>query len=1127
MTRDSTSPVAALSVMKRSTLYLLGVLSAVKALSIIGLATALSAGIVTVIGGTGELEPLVALGLGSALLRAFVAWAHRTVATRALLGTKERLRAQLAERALEQSGSLPGSLATLATQGLDELDKYFTVFLPALVTAATVPLLIGARILFADWVSAVIIVLTVPLIPLFMVLIGLRTQEKVAEATTALGRLSDHLVELARGLPVLVGLGRAGEQVAALRVISDGHRQKTVQTLRTAFLSALALELIATISVAVVAVFIGVRLVAGDLSLEVGLLVLILAPECMTPFREIGVAFHASQDGREAISRTRAILDAPRTSSLIESSVTESTVRVHRLSVRYADRSSASLRDLSFDARPGEITVLDGRSGTGKSTVFRVLAGRLVTSEGIEVSGRVSGIDGERLAWLPQHPHTSADTVLDEMMLYAPQSAEADELARGALSRLGLAHLAHADTGLISPGELRRLAFGRVLMRVAAGANVVLLDEPTSQLDAVSARSVLDEIAAMKPGVTVILASHEPAARAIADRRVLLSGRVRDESAQSVDSAQSATERNEFARAIRVRGGDEESSHPLRELRAFLRPVAGRILVTVVLGTLAALFALALTALSGWLIVRASEHPPIMYLLVAIVGVRFFGIGRAVLRYSERLLGHNAVFAALTELRMRLWSGLASKGPRSRDLLTGGSTLDRLVRDVDQIRDLSIRVVLPLSIGSATLVITIAALGTLAPVALPLLIAFGLVAGIVAPLAALWADRRASRGQQLLKSTVLRRFAAMLGAADELRANGVDGRIRKQLGRLDAEAGATARRSAWALGLGGAVVVAACAITSILMLPVAASTAIAPGLVAILALVPLGLIDPLLDLVAAVQASPALREVLGRVSRITADPHIAIRPEFASQAVERLSLEGVAVRWPGSAEFVTQNVDAEVRRGEWLVVTGPSGSGKSSLLAILLGQLEPAAGRYTINGQDTAGRDLAPLAPSFGWCPQEGHLFNSTLRANLLLARSREDAPDDREMTSMLHRVGLGPLLERLPGGLDTVIGAEAGHLSGGERQRVAIARTLLTKADVILIDEPTAHLDDESAEALMADLRAALADRITVLVTHHANGIRPGDARIDLGALAQGLTHGQTQVMPTAQSGLVVSGAA
>jgi ATP-binding cassette subfamily C protein CydCD len=190
---------------------------------------------------------------------------------------------------------------------------------------------------------------------------------------------------------------------------------------------------------------------------------------------------------------------------------------------------------------------------------------------------------------------------------------------------------------------------------------------------------------------------------------------------------------------------------------------------------------------------------------------------------------------------------------------------------------------------------------------------------------------------------------------------------------------------------------------------------------------------------------------------------------------------------------------------------------------VLLGHLEPLSGNYRINGRDTAGFDLAPISARFGWCPQEGHLFDSTLRANLLIARGRDEAPDDAELESVIRQVGLGPLLDRLPLGLDTPVGPDAARLSGGERQRVAVARTLLTRADVILLDEPTAHLDDESAESLMADLRMALADRITVLVTHHAVGLFDSDARVRLGRAGEA----DRSVLPTAQSDAGVGAAA
>ncbi|MHB1234912.1 MAG: ATP-binding cassette domain-containing protein, partial [Microbacteriaceae bacterium] len=209
----------------------------------------------------------------------------------------------------------------------------------------------------------------------------------------------------------------------------------------------------------------------------------------------------------------------------------------------------------------------------------------------------------------------------------------------------------------------------------------------------------------------------------------------------------------------------------------------------------------------------------------------------------------------------------------------------------------------------------------------------------------------------------------------------------------------------------------------------------------------------------------------------------------------------LSARWPAAAAPVFSGLDAEIEHGEWLVITGPSGSGKSTLLAVLLGHLRPWAGRYLVNDLNTMTVDPRLLRQRIAWCPQEGHLFNSTLRANLLLARGREDAPSSREMMQVLHRVGLSELLGRLPLGLDSPIGAAGGQLSGGERQRVAVARTLLSRADVILVDEPTAHLDQDSAQRLMTDLRLALQDRLAVLVTHHPVAPAAGDRLLVLGS--------------------------
>ncbi|MET0590750.1 MAG: ABC transporter transmembrane domain-containing protein, partial [Naasia sp.] len=440
-------------------LYVLALIAAVKGLALIGIAEALARGIAGLFVGDTDVTEPVLLGAAAVIARALASWAGQWYATRASLGAKEQLRADLADRMLDDPATDVGSATTLATRGLDDLDPYYRTVLPAAMGAAVIPLLVGVRMLTADWLAALIVVLTVPLIPVFMILIGRYTRDRVDEAAGALDRLADHLVELARGLPVLVGLGRVGEQAEALHAISEDHRRRTLGTLRTAFLSALALELIATISVALVAVTVGIRLVGGDLPLEVGLLVLILAPECYAPLREVGTAFHAAQDGVSALGRTREILDRP-----VDvpgghgvTGVVGTVVSVRDLEVTFDGRAHPAVVLPRLEVRAGETVALTGPSGAGKSTVLRVLAGRLASAGGVDGE---TAIDG-RTAWLPQHPRTIGDTVHDELRRWsraAGVDADADERVDASerriaelLERLGLAGSAGADPSELSP----------------------------------------------------------------------------------------------------------------------------------------------------------------------------------------------------------------------------------------------------------------------------------------------------------------------------------------------------------------------------------------------------------------------------------------------------------------------------------------------------------------------------------------------------------------------------------------------------------------------------------------------------------------------------------------------------
>ncbi|MEW1784759.1 thiol reductant ABC exporter subunit CydD, partial [Arthrobacter sp. NPDC080086] len=797
----------------RSALYLLGLLAALKALSLVLMGQAV-AGMLTGLAGHQEAwAEQLGWGLAGVVLRALTTWGQAVAARRAALGVKEELRSQLLERALQTgtraAGPSDGGLAVLTTRGLDALDNYYTQFLPALVNCAAIPLLLGARILFADWVSAVVIVLTVPLVPLFMILIGRYTEERVREAQSTLARLSGHMLELAKGLPVLVGLGRASAQRKALEDISEEYRTRTMGTLRTAFLSALALELIATLSVAVVAVFIGVRLVHGEMGLEAGLLALILAPDYYLPLRELGTAHHASDEGRAALADTTEVLDAPRPEPLLPADGTPEpaaavppAVAVSGLRVRYPGRDGDAVGPLDFTAPAGRITALDGPSGAGKSTILGVLAGTIGADTGTILEGRVSGYAAADVAWVPQHPVMVADTVLDEVLLYlggadtAPDDAsreagaKAKTEARRCLAACAAEHLAAKHPAELSPGELRRVAVARGLARIAAGATVLLLDEPTAHLDRTSADAVSAALTGLRGRATVLLVAHDRQTRELADTVVRIGAPAADggttgggavTAAAPASAGPAMTRPSTVAvtsptpvdrlaeRAVLAATGRPEPSDGLNSDRAdqtnapsasvgtpgavarlgrLLAPVAGRFTAAGVVGVLAALFAVALAGLSGWLIIRASEQPPILYLLTAIVGVRFFGVGRAALRYAERLLLHDAVFTALTRLRGQLWESLSRRALSLRRLLQGGNVLGAVVDDVDTVRDLLPRVVLPPLTAVAVAAAALTGVGLLLPEVLPAVAAAAVASLVAAPALALYADRRSASAEQ-------------------------------------------------------------------------------------------------------------------------------------------------------------------------------------------------------------------------------------------------------------------------------------------------------------------------------------------------------------------------------------------
>lgn len=1211
---------------------------------------------------------LIAVAVAALLVRSGTDYLLAVSAQRAASGAKSQIRSALLKRVLATGGAdTPegtGATAVLLSRGLNALDDYYTKTLTAFVSTAIVPFILWVVVAALDWMSAMVLACTLPLIPVFMILIGKNTRDETAEAQAELHRLSDHILELVRGLPVIIGLGRERAQTRSMNALGQRYRERTMQTLRSAFMSSLALELITTISVALIAVLIGVRLVNGTLGLDTAILVLLLAPECYQPLRDVGAAYHQSEDGVAALRSAQKIIDAPLPAAAADSNaqdssaqdsvvqkVQPSTIAVEDLSVSYPARP-AVLTNLSLnldrrvatgnDERGAVIGVM-GESGCGKSTLLNVFSGAVReglvptgSEEPVHLSGSVTGL-GTTLV-IPQSPVFTAPTVQTEMALYALSATEAEReraaallgeamdskklsvtdaesaLLVGPLAQLGMEKLTALEPGALSAGQARRLAVARTLARAeaiyrAGGEQTVLtvlVDEPTAHLDAYSAYLVtraLHRLAEL--GATVLIVTHEQELAAGCDTLVravqtaqgytwtaeantarvavpaqapahLLKDREEYEAESTAPAGASAAAEAKEAEPV----GLFASLRTLKELTGIgVRAATG----PVIMAAITSLMAAALTALSGWLIVRAAEGPAMMYLMVAIVGVRFFGLGRACARYAERLMTHSKVLAAANILRLRAWVGAWQSVSSVRALLRGDALLERLVGGIDELRDGVPRVIIP---PAAHLLVMTAALITTAcilPQALiPVLLAV-LVSTFVAPWIVLRADARAEALARRSTAQMLRLGTGMLSAAEDLRANGVATTAEKANGALDAENLSALQKGSTAQGVGRTLVTlswfGAALASAVIAYPLAVDGTVRAPEAAIVVLLCTGMLESSLGHVEAVRSWPAFSRLLAtiapsvrdvslegvvatstlkrsvpteaevdthvlprRVERLRARTeaemeelleadrqraHRFDRPESAAGSKSdtprppkpgeptlvscgtpqelgvkvtepALSLQDAAARWPGMDHPVFTDLNMNARAGSWTAVTGPSGSGKSTVLATVLGFLPLESGRVLASGEVLEGEQLRGYA---AWCPQAAHIFESTLEGNLMLARDRSDRPSEEELIEVLRRVGLGEWFDALPQGLCTPVGAGGSFLSGGQRQRLAVARALLVNSPVLLLDEPTAHLDAESARALMADLDAATRSSsvATVLVSHRPEDIARCDEVVRL----------------------------
>lgn len=565
------------------------------------------------------------------------------------------------------------------------------------------------------------------------------------------------------------------------------------------------------------------------------------------------------------------------------------------------------------------------------------------------------------------------------------------------------------------------------------------------------------------------------------------------------------------------------TKNQLRQAISAMQPNPWRVGLACLAGSAALACAIALIGTSGWLISRAAQQPPVLALMVAVVAVRTFGIGRGVLRYAERLASHDVALRGVVTLRTTLYARLAAADPAVAAGLRRGDLLARIGADVDAVGDVVVRSLLPFATAALTAVLSVLALALILPAAGAVLAVAILVAGVGAPALAGLAVRRDVRDTAAARSAMSGEVLALLDGLPELVVAGAVAERQDRLARAETELAEAldraARPAAWAAALSTTAMGAAVVGCLVVGTHAVAAGELRAVLLAVVTLVPLAMAEVVSGLPAAAIVMVRARAAAERIVVLLNAPPMNRAPDPAvgsdhalagTPSVDRpshLRAQSLSCGW-SSGLPVVRGVELDLPTGRRIAVVGPSGSGKSTLLLTLAGLLPSLDGRVTLDGVDLAALDPALIRRTVHLCADDAHIFTTTVRENLRVACPRAD---DTDIRWALDRSGLTAWLAGLPAGLDTMIGDPSGPgaglggwpLSGGERRRLLVARALLSGADILLVDEPAEHLDPRTADTLVDELFAT--GLTIVVVTHRLAPLQKADEVLVLadGAIA------------------------
>lgn len=1103
-----------------------------------------------------ERYSIIYLGI-AIIVRLLAHYIQESVANR--LGSA--VKATFRERALEHMFKLGvqhkerhGDVIHMLTDGLEQVDAYVARYIPQILYAIMIPLIMGIAIVDTLPIIGIILIITVPLIPFFMILIGKQADRLNKEQWERMSFLSGHFLDVLQGITTLKLFGRAKDQIKVIGRLSEEFKDSTLRVLRVAFLSALVLELVSTISTALIAVYLGLTLLDGEISFFSAFFILLLAPEFYTPFRQLGAAFHTGMAGKTSILKYEEFMNRQPSLPIGGQSQLKGKVQaieIKDLTFTYED-SENGVQHISLVAKRNSPIMLVGESGAGKSTIAHIIGGFLTAPKG---SVTIDGLDlcdidiewwRQQITYVSQHPHIMKGT-LREVLSFGMDVSDKEILDACKEVQLLDVISRHADGldavigegGLgLSGGERQRVALARAFLRKG---QVLILDEVTAHLDVKTEAIISSAIKRLMDNKIVIIIGHRLQTMHWASTLyVLKHGRIIQQGSYakllSVDGyfkdlvtsglgefsstieEQLKTEksfslehREEIDNSICV---DNQDAYVLGQdtiqtpevstsktgiqgwklLFTVLSPAKWSLVLALIFTFLTVFMNVGLLTVSAWLLASAALQPGLTYLSLAIVGVRFFGVSRAVCRYFERYTSHRMAFQGLYGLRVWFYAHLEPLAPAILKRFGAGDMLGRIMGDIEVLQFFYLRTLIPPAAAITLTILVAYGVSTIDNSLVAPIVLAAFILGLVLPLVVYAHNKQSLTAIGPQQGEYKSLLSDTMDSLEDVISYGneqlVYDRIQHMMSTVDANKGIIER----GMNLGNTLFLGGVQITVVIVAILAANAltgAWASVMVAVAAIGTQAWFEALQPMIAAVHHGAESKVATSRLIALADEPIPVVEPNAPKpfNANREITFTDVSFGYDAHRR-IYEHLRLDIKQGQSIAIVGASGSGKTTLFN-MLERLYDYSGSIHVGDVELKDISIDTWRNALGTITQDTYIFHASFEDNIRLAR-----PDasEADLEYAIDCASLRSVVECLPDGIHTIVGSGGHGLSGGERQRVALARLFLRKPQVVLLDEPLEGLDQVTRKALHRDLMEYVQDKTCLYITHQLEGLEHMD---------------------------------